>query len=78
MKKITEKQYHDTFNYIYDTQFKHYEDEALKKFSYQNIHYKDMIFLLLEYVNKSPIYKAKYSFKATDIRKGLFSRLELI
>lgn len=80
MKKsiITEKQYHDTLNYIYDSQFKHYEDEAFKKFSYQNIHCKDMVFLLLEYINKSPIYKAKYSFKSTDIRKGLFSRLELI
>lgn len=78
INKITEKQYHDTLNYIYDSQFKHYEDKAFKKFSYQNIHCKDMIFLLLEYINKSPIYKAKYSFKSTDIRKGLFSRLELI
>lgn len=78
INKITEAQYNDTLNYIYDSQFKHYEDKAFKNFSYQNIHCKDMIFLLLEYVNKSPIYKAKYSFKSTDIRKGLFSRLELI
>ena len=43
--KITEVQRKKTLEYIYETQFKHYEDEAFQNFSYNNIHCEDMMLI---------------------------------
>lgn len=73
---ITVEQYNDSIDYIYEIFFVHLEDEYNLQFSYKNIKNEDILFMVLEFLYMSPIYKQLNNLKSSDIRKTFMGRLE--
>jgi hypothetical protein len=74
---ITDEQCQNAINYIYESLFLYLEDEYNLLFSYKNIKNENIVFMVLEFLYMSPIYKQLNNFKSTDIRKTFMGRLEL-
>jgi len=74
---ITNEQYNKSIDYIYELLFMYLEKEYNKLYSYENIKNEDILFMLLEFLYMSPIYKHLNNLKSTDLRKMFMGRLEL-
>lgn len=74
---ITNEQCTNSINYIYESLFLYLENEYNLLFSYKNIKNEDILFMVLEFLYRSPIYKQLNNLKSSDIRKIFMGRLEL-
>lgn len=76
-KQFLSVQYEEMKSYIYDNHFKDFNQLPKKVFSYENILFEDILFILLEFVYKSNIHTSKYNFNKLDVRRNFLGRIEL-